>query len=77
MTTFKGAQNQLVHVQIESVEGEYVSLADYMDIQLNHTKDLIKEQERRVAEMAARMKAEQVKMQQEAFVASLAMRWWR
>ncbi|WP_312056867.1 hypothetical protein [Acinetobacter courvalinii] len=78
MTTFKEDQNQVAHVQVESVEGEYVSQSDYIGIQIAQLREKANEQIRHVEEIKARMLTDQVRMEHEALVAALQMRrWWQ
>ncbi|WP_462188734.1 hypothetical protein [Acinetobacter baumannii] len=73
MTTFKEAQNEVVHVQVESVEGEYVSPLDYRIIQIEQMKAAIEDQRLHAEEIKARMRANEFRMQQEALFAALSI----
>lgn len=78
MTTFKEAQNEVVHVQVETVEGEYVSPTDYRIIQIEQMKAAIEDQKLRAEEIRAKIKADERRRQQEILLATLNMgRWWR
>ncbi|EPP8577801.1 hypothetical protein RBI65_16045 [Acinetobacter baumannii] len=73
MTTFKEAQNDVVHVQVETVEGEYVSPTDYRIIQIEQMKAAIEDQRLHAEEIKARMQANEFRMQQEALFAALSI----
>ncbi|HEC0038066.1 hypothetical protein [Acinetobacter baumannii] len=78
MTTLKEAQNEVVHVQVETVEGEYVSPTDYRIIQIEQMKAAIEDQKLRAEEIRAKIKADERRRQQEILLATLNMgRWWR
>lgn len=77
MTTFKKAQNEVVHVQVESVEGEYVSPIDYRIIQIEQMKAKIEDQKLHAEEIKARMRVDEIHRQQEILFATLNMHRWR
>lgn len=78
MTTFKEAQNEVIHVQVESVGGEYVSPIDYRIIQIEQMKAKIEDQRMRAEELKAKIRADEIRRQQEALLATLNMRrWWQ
>lgn len=78
MTTFKEAQNKVGLVQVESVDGEYVSPTDFRIIQIEQMKVKIEDQRMRAAEIKEQMRSNEIRMQQEALRAVLDMRrWWQ
>ncbi|MEN4983734.1 hypothetical protein [Acinetobacter modestus] len=64
MTTFKEAQNQVVLVRVESVEGEYVSQEDYEDMKMKDKQEAFQKA------MVCRAKAEKAK---KVFIATLGI----
>ncbi|MDV7621674.1 hypothetical protein R4615_05715 [Acinetobacter baumannii] len=61
------------HVQVETVEGEYVSPTDYRIIQIEQMKAAIEDQRLHAEEIKARMQANEFRMQQEALFAALSI----